>query len=79
MMTSTQIAEAKGVSVRAVRKWCAAGKRGGVAIIAYQMGRDWLVAAELCDCGRVVFFQNHTLRATCDCGCDVRYVGPFGE
>jgi ribosomal protein S27AE len=40
---------------------------------------DWIVAAEECACGRVVFFEDHTLRATCaHCGCSARYSGPFG-
>jgi len=80
MLTASQIAEIKGVSPSTVRRWCAAGKRNGKNIIAYLAGRDWLVAAEECQCGRVVFFEDHTLTAECElCGCIVRYVGIFGE
>lgn len=79
MLTSNAIADLSGVSVRAVRQWCAAGKRGNLRVIAYRVGRDWVVAAEECQCGRVVFFQDHTLTSVCECGCRVRYVGPFGE
>jgi hypothetical protein len=77
MLTPNEVADVLHVTDRTVRNWCAAGRRpGGHGIWAERINRDWLIAATICWCGRVVFLGPTSKlghwSAMCVCGTECR-------